>query len=43
MIAMPNSVFAQETMSAEFKKILNEDGKLVFNSIKPSKDKKILK
>lgn len=38
MIAMPKNVFAQETMSAEFKKLLNEDGKLVFNSIKPSKD-----
>ena len=36
MIAIPNIVLAEDTMSEEFKKLLNEDGKLVFKSIKPS-------
>ena len=34
---VPISVFAEgETMSAEFKAILNEDGKFVMNTVKPS-------
>ncbi len=38
-MALPAQVFAAETMSAEFKQLLNEDGKLVLNSVKPdSKD-----
>ena len=38
MLAIPNIVLAEDTMSEEFKKLLNEDGKLVFNSIKPKNE-----
>lgn len=38
MVVIPNVVFAEDMMSEEFKKLLNEDGKLVFNSIKPKNE-----
>lgn len=37
MMVLPNKVFANE-MSDEYKKLLNEDGKLVIDSIKPSNE-----
>ena len=37
MMVLPNKAFANE-MSDEYKKLLNEDGKLVIDSIKPSNE-----
>jgi len=36
MLLMPNKVLAEDTMSAEFKSLLNKEGKFVINSIKPT-------
>jgi len=36
MLLAPYKVMAEDAMSAEFKSLLNEEGKLVFNSIKPT-------
>lgn len=36
MLLAPCKVMAEDAMSAEFKSLLNEEGKLVFNSIKPT-------
>lgn len=41
IMVMPNNVFAEETMSEEFKQILNEEGKLVITDTSLSEDRAI--